>query len=159
MTRSQFFRACVGICLLARDGRVLALERYDLPGAWQLPQGGLDEGEEPADAARRELYEETGLSWDSVRLLGEHPRWLAYELEPGMRLADTGRGQVQRWFVVRLIDADSDIYLGRVDARKGRPEFRAYEWIGLAELVDRAAPFRRPVYVELVNYVESLPRD
>jgi putative (di)nucleoside polyphosphate hydrolase len=159
MARSQFFRAGVGICVLDPDGRVLALERHDLPGAWQLPQGGLDVGEEPADAAPRELYEETGLSWDSVRLLGEHPRWLAYELEPGMRLSDTGRGQVQRWFVVRLLDPDAEIDLGRLDARKGRPEFRAYEWIGLDELLDRAAPFRRPVYEELVDYVASLPRD
>lgn len=159
MTPAQFFRAGVGICVLGPDRKVLALERYELPGAWQLPQGGLDEGEEPADAAPRELYEETGLDWDSVRLLGEHPRWLAYELEPGMRLSDTGRGQVQRWFVVRLLDPDARIYLGRLDARKGRPEFRAYEWMGLDELLDRAARFRRPVYAELIDYVESLLRD
>src|SRR4051794_4799670 len=146
MTPSQFFRAGVGICVLDPEGRVPALERYDLPGAWQLPQGGLDEGEEPADAAPRELYEETGLRWDSVRLLGEHPRWLTYELEPGMRLPDTGRGQVQRWFVVRLVEPDADFDLGRVDARKARPEFRAYEWMEISGLLDRVAAFRRPVY-------------
>jgi putative (di)nucleoside polyphosphate hydrolase len=95
MPRSQFFRANVGVAVLNDEGHLLAFERYDVPGAWQLPQGGLDEGEEPLEAARRELREETRLTWDQVELLGEHPRWLAYELGAEQRTRDTGRGQVQ----------------------------------------------------------------
>jgi len=153
---SQFFRANVGVVLLNAAGEVLALERYELPGAWQLPQGGLDEGEEPADAARRELREETGLSWDQVELLGEHPRWLAYELEPHMRKPDTGRGQVQKWFVVRLVGADAKIDIDQVDARKGHPEFRAYRWMILPDLLRSAAAFRLPVYEPLAEYIHAL---
>jgi hypothetical protein len=69
MARSQFFRANVGIAVLDDEGRVLVLERYELAGAWQPPQGGLGEGEEPEQAARRELFEETGLNWDQVECL------------------------------------------------------------------------------------------
>lgn len=153
---SQFFRASAGIAVVDADSRVLALERYELPGAWQMPQGGIDEGEAPADAARRELTEETGLRWDQVELLGEHPRWLAYELEPGMRKPDTGRGQVQKWFVVRLLTPEARIDIGTVDARKGHPEFRAFAWLTPAELLTRAAPFRLPVYEPLAEYIAAV---
>lgn len=156
MVHSQFFRASTGIAVLDDAGRVLALERYELPGSWQLPQGGLDDGEEPIDAARRELREETGLSWQQVELLGVHPRWLTYELEPDMRKPDTGRGQAQKWIVVRLVDRDARIDLGQVDQRKGRPEFRAYEWMSVEDLVAKAVPFRVPVYEELAAYIRSL---
>ena len=82
-TGIQFFRASVGIAVLNSAEQILALERYELPGAWQLPQGGLDEGEEPADAARRELREETGIEWEQVELLGD--------AMPKARLALVGR--------------------------------------------------------------------
>ena len=154
--RSQFFRASAGIAVVDADGGVLALERYEFPDVWQLPQGGIDEAEEPADAARRELAEETGLRWDQVEVLGEHPRWLAYELEPDMRKPDTGRGQVQKWFVVRLLAPDARIEIGRIDARKGHPEFRGFAWMTPAELLSRAARFRLPVYEPLAEYVASL---
>jgi putative (di)nucleoside polyphosphate hydrolase len=156
--RGQFFRAGVGISVLNADGKVLALERYEFPGTWQLPQGGLDEGEEPADAARRELREETGLSWSHVELLGEHPRWLAYELDADKRKPDIGRGQVQKWFVVRLIDRETKIDISLIDERKGHPEFRAYAWMTPTDLLSMAAPFRLPVYRSLVEYIQTLPR-
>jgi putative (di)nucleoside polyphosphate hydrolase len=153
---TQFFRANVGIGVVNADGEVLALERYEYPGAWQLPQGGIDEGEEPAEAAGRELREETGLRWDQVELLGEHPRWLAYELEPDMRRPDTGRGQVQKWFVVRLVAREATIDISQIDARKGHPEFRAYAWMTPTELLRRAAAFRLPVYEPLAEYITAL---
>jgi len=107
--RSQFFRANVGVVVLNAEGEVLALEREGYAGSWQLPQGGLEVGEEPADAARRELGEETGLRWDQLQLLGEYPEWLAYELDEDMRGPDTGRGRVQIWFYVRLVDPAAGI--------------------------------------------------
>jgi putative (di)nucleoside polyphosphate hydrolase len=153
----QFFRANVGIAVCRADGRLLALERYDVPGSWQFPQGGLDDGEEPLDAARRELAEETGLSWEDVQLLGEHPAWLAYELAPEMRSQTTGRGQVQKWFVVEA-GADAAIDLSRVEPRKGHPEFRDWAWLTAGEVLDRAAPFRLPVYEPVIAFVGELRR-
>ena len=82
----QRFRA--GVVIVVRhhdDDRVLAFERTDVPGAWQLPQGGIDKGEEPIDAARRELAEETGLGADDVELVGEYPEWVVYELPAELR--------------------------------------------------------------------------
>lgn len=154
--RGQFFRANVGIAVLDAAGEVLALERYDHAGSWQMPQGGLDVGEEPVDAARRELKEETGLRWDQVQLLGEHPDWLAYELDPEMRKPDTGRGQVQKWFYVRLVDPQPRIELGRVDERKGTPEFTAHAWVSFDALLDKAVAFRRGVYRRVAEHAQTL---
>jgi putative (di)nucleoside polyphosphate hydrolase len=154
--RSQFFRANVGVVVLNAEGEVLALEREGYAGSWQLPQGGLEVGEEPADAARRELGEKTGLRWDQVQLLGEYPEWLAYELDADMRGPDTGRGQVQRWFYVRLVDPAAGIDVSRVDERKGTREFSAYAWMSFAELLDRTVAFRLGVHRRVVEHARAL---
>jgi putative (di)nucleoside polyphosphate hydrolase len=146
----------VGIAVVNDDRRVLALERYGMGGAWQLPQGGLDDGEEPLEAARRELWEETRLDWSQVELLGEHPEWLAYELPRENRTVRAGRGQVHRWFVVALADRHARIDIGHVDADKGHPEFTAYRWVSFDDLLREAVVFRRPAYERVAQYAATL---
>jgi putative (di)nucleoside polyphosphate hydrolase len=148
---SQFFRANVGVVVLDRDGRVLALQRAGQPGQWQLPQGGLEEGEDPRDAALRELCEETGLGVEDVELVAEHPRWLAYELPPEARSKKVGRGQAQKWFLFRLTrEVAIDLTLA-TDA-----EFDAHKWTSLRALADEMWVVKRDVYLQLIE--EFSPR-
>ena len=149
MASNEYFRAGVGIVVIDGDGRVLGLERSDVPGSWQLPQGGIDPGEEPLDAARRELREETGIAWDSVDLLAEYPSWLAYELPMSHRSSKTGRGQVHRWFLVRLVGDDTDIDL---TAHVGGGEFCAWRWMHIGELQTLTWDIRRPIYQTLESF-------
>jgi putative (di)nucleoside polyphosphate hydrolase len=146
---SQTFRANVGIAIARSDGLVLALERIDQPDRWQMPQGGLNVGEEPADAAFRELQEETGLHPEQVELVAEHPAWLAYELPPARRRSDRARGQVQKWFLFRFLGTDEDIDL--TPPRGGRQEFRAFRWVDLSELAEGMWEVKRPIYTALVD--------
>jgi putative (di)nucleoside polyphosphate hydrolase len=141
---AQYFRAGVGAVIAHRDGRVLALERADHPGAWQLPQGGLERDEEPLEGVYREIAEETGLRADGLELLDTFPEPLAYELPAAKRSRKTGRGQVQYWFFFRLI-GDSVI-----DVSGGR-EFRAWRWTTFDELLAVVAAFRRPVYQRVLE--------
>jgi putative (di)nucleoside polyphosphate hydrolase len=139
----EFFRAGVGIVVTDGSGRVLALERADHPGAWQLPQGGLEAGEEPKDAALRELREETGLSPGDVQLVDELDEWLVYELPPASRSAKTGRGQAQRWFKFAT-GRDG----GQLEARPGIEACRL-RWMRFAEVLDGAVEFRRQTYQQI----------
>lgn len=144
--RSSTFRAGVGMLVVNGSGLVLALERIDRPGAWQAPQGGLEPGESPLDAARRELREETGIAWDLIEVVAEHALWLGYELPPEARSARTGQGQVHKWFLLRYRGPDR---LELPASRGG--EFVAWRWIGLEQLVRDAWPVRRPVYASLAR--------
>jgi putative (di)nucleoside polyphosphate hydrolase len=121
------------------DGRVLAFERVDQPGQWQLPQGGLEPGESPDEAAWRELGEETGLRPADVELVGEHPDWVAYEWPPDVVAGGNRLGQVQRWFFFRLGD-DS------IEPSPDGREFQSWRWAEPAWLIDQVVPFRRPAY-------------
>ncbi len=150
---SQYFRASVGLIVSDHAGRVLAVERYRQPGQWQLPQGGMRVGEEPYDAALRELYEELGLKPKHVAYLGEHSEWLAYELPEDYRSKKTGRGQVQRWLVFRLVGAESKI---RLDHGQDHRELRAWSWRDLSELAGEVAAFRVGVYRRLARDVPAL---
>lgn len=153
----QTFRANVGAIIINPEGLVLAFERKWIPGSWQCPQGGLDEGEEPQAGVLREIQEETGIEALRLELLGMHPHWLAYELPEENRRGKTGRGQVQKWFLFRFIGMDDDITLG--DGK----EFRAWEWLSIDALIPRVVDFKQPVYQELAEYFNSYlstsPRD
>ncbi len=136
--------------ILDGHGRVLAFERSAIPGAWQLPQGGIEGDEAPVDALWRELREETGLTSEHVELIGEVAEWLGYELPPDARSEKTGRGQVHKWFVLRV--RDEHLSLG-FDATP-EVEFRAWRWMVLAELAQQVASFRQPVYRRLAEVLE-----
>ena len=144
----ESFRAGAGAVILDRKGRVLAFERADVPEpSWQLPQGGLEHGEDPAVAVLREVREETGLEAAELEPLGSLPEPLAYELPQAMRSRKTGRGQVLYWFFFRLSEG-----VEPRDPPEG--EFRACRPMRFEELVEATAPFRRPTYQRLREHLE-----
>lgn len=139
----QYFRAGAGAMIISPQGLVLALERADVAGSWQLPQGGLDAAEEPLPAAYREVAEETGIAAAHLTLLDSYPEPLVYELPLRMRTEKTGRGQVQYWFLFRFDGPDAAI-----DANSGG-EFRAWHWTSLEQLLQTTPDFRVPLYRQL----------
>ncbi len=147
------YRPNVGAVLFNQDGLVLVARRADLPnaeapaGGWQLPQGGIDENEDPREAILRELAEEIGT--DRAEIMDEHDEWLTYDLPAelvGIALKGRFRGQRQRWFALRFLGEDSDI---RLDLDP-HPEFDAWRWARLEELPDLAVAWKRPIYEALV---------
>ena len=145
----QTFRAGVGAIILGKKGKILAFERRDIPGAWQLPQGGLDEDESPLEAVKREIYEETGISVKDLELLSNEPCLLAYELPPEARSKKTGRGQVQYWFLFRFTGQEETITLG------DKKEFNAWKWTSMKKLTKKVVSFKQPVYRALANDFKS----
>jgi putative (di)nucleoside polyphosphate hydrolase len=144
--KAQTFRASVGALVIDLHGNVLGLERADANGQWQMPQGGLDLGEEPLAAAKRELWEETGLGEREVRFLAEHPEWLVYELPTYS--AKHGRGQAQKWFLFQLTQPDT-----RIDLQKAKSkEFQSWKWTTLAQLGNETIEFRKSVYGKLAEH-------
>jgi len=147
------YRPCVAMLLFNRDGRVLVAERIDLPeAAWQLPQGGVDEGESARTAARRELNEEIGT--DDVAFLSETPGWIAYDLPchiAGVPWRGRYRGQRVRLVAFRFTGTDADI-----DLDTDKPEFRTWKWIELEELPGLIVAFKRPLYEAAVREFGAL---
>ena len=148
------YRPNVGAMLFNRAGLVFVARRADMPnaegaaGGWQLPQGGIDEGEDPRAAVLRELEEEIGTG--KAEVIGEHPDWLTYDLPPellGRTLGGRYRGQRQRWFALRFTGRDSDVRLD-VDPH---PEFDAWRWSPLEALPELAVGFKRPIYEVLAE--------
>jgi len=121
------------------DGMILGFERADAPGNWQLPQGGIEPGEEAGDAVWRELKEETGLTADVVTLVSEHPDWVPYEWPVEVTAGRKGIGQIQRWFTFR---ANRDDITPTPDGS----EFTNWKWVDRAWLVDHVVGFRQPAY-------------
>lgn len=157
------YRPCVGIMLINPAGLVWVGKRHkggpehqDATHSWQMPQGGIDRGEAPIDAARRELYEETSVS--SVSLLAEAPRWYAYDLpEPVARKSWKGRyqGQAQRWFAFRFEGEESEINV--LNPPEGnKPEFSQWRWERAENLPELIIPFKRQVYEDVVAAFDAL---
>lgn len=134
----QHFRANVAAIVTDSSDRVMAFERTDHVGSWQLPQGGVDDGETPVEAAWRELEEETGLTADDVELVDEFDEWTAYTFPDGVR--KNGRlGQAQRWFTFRVRHES-------VEPTPDGVEFASWRWVDRTWLVDNVVEFRRPSY-------------
>ncbi|MCJ2008970.1 RNA pyrophosphohydrolase [Methylobacterium sp. E-025] len=155
------YRPCVGVTLINRAGLVFVGRRKPEAGpehvagdlAWQMPQGGIDDGEAPQAAALRELHEETNVGAASVRLLAEAPDWLSYDLPPDVRKqAWRGRyrGQTQRWFAFGFLGDDDAIDVERPGGGAHKAEFDAWRWVPFAELPGLIVPFKRPVYEGVV---------
>lgn len=139
------FRPNVGLAMFSRAGHVFLGRRINARGPfqWQMPQGGIDRDEEPANAALRELEEEIGVPAKLVSILEETEDWIYYEFPPDVkrRLPGPFLGQRQKWFALRFNGSDSDVRLDR-----HTPEFDAWRWARLAETPGLIVPFKRPVY-------------
>jgi putative (di)nucleoside polyphosphate hydrolase len=144
------YRPGVGIMLLDRAGNVFVGRRIDMPAglaAWQMPQGGIDPGEVPREAAMRELKEEVGT--DKADILAESRAWLYYDLPEEIAAGIWGgryRGQRQKWFAMRFTGEDADID----PAASEHPEFDAWEWVAPARLPDLIVPFKRRLYLAVL---------
>lgn len=140
------YRRGVGIVLVNRQGRVFVAERIDVPGAWQMPQGGIDKGERPRAAALRELEEEIGTN--KARIVAVTPDWLRYELPAHLQSKvwkGKYQGQEQKWCLMRFTGEDSDI---KLDGE--HPEFAAWKWLPFTHLPRVIVGFKREIYKQVV---------
>lgn len=139
------YRPCVGLMVLNAQGAVFVGQRNDRDGeAWQMPQGGVDKGEAPQDAAFRELWEETGITPDLVEVIAESEHWLPYDLPHKIvpkLWKGRYRGQEQKWFLLRFLGQDD-----QVNIVTEHPEFTVWRWQPADQLVDHIVPFKRDVY-------------
>ena len=145
------YRPCAGFMLVNDGGLVFVGERIDASahGFWQMPQGGIDKGEDVRTAALRELEEETGVAAHLVEVIAQGSQAFLYDLPPellGKVWKGKYRGQEQHWFLGRFLGTDADINLEAHDAA----EFKAYRWVAPAELPELIVPFKRDVYEALV---------
>jgi putative (di)nucleoside polyphosphate hydrolase len=150
MSDDQLYRRGVGVMLLNSEGKVWVGARIDNSAdAWQMPQGGIDEGEEPWATALRELEEETGISADLVARIAECPERLRYTLPPelvGVIWKEPWVGQEQDWFLCRFLGSDGDVNIAT-----DHPEFREWKWVDPEQLPNLIVPFKRDLYQRLLE--------
>lgn len=144
------YRPCVAIALFNAEGRVFVGERLDTPGAWQMPQGGIDPNEPIEQAAFRELREEIGT--DNAALIRIHPAIIRYDIPEDVRARlnlwnGKYTGQDQTWVAMRFTGTDSDINLTRDD----HPEFSNWKWVDLRETLSLIVPFKQNVYRQVID--------
>jgi putative (di)nucleoside polyphosphate hydrolase len=145
---ARYFRAGVGAVLVNEQGLVLALERTGVRGAWQLPQGGLEEGEDPEAAVFREIEEETGISRSALTPWARYPELLAYELPPKLQKPKTGMGQVLYWFFFKY--AGPPVLELPPDG-----EFRRASWRSFERIAREVADFRKSAYARLNEFLTN----
>ena len=170
MTRdraSMPYRDCVGVAVFNSAGRVFIGRRKpeddpedstEFGSPWQMPQGGIDKGEEPVAAARRELFEETSIR--SVELIAEAPEWIHYDLPDealGIALKGKYRGQRQRWFAWRFTGDESEINVAQPGDGSVPAEFDRWRWERLEALPDLIVPFKKQAYLEVVGAFRDIP--
>ncbi len=147
------YRPCVGIMLINNADLVFVARRIDtMVEAWQMPQGGIDEGEEPRAAAMREMVEEIGT--DKAEIIAESKGWLSYDLPAELvpkLWKGAYRGQTQKWFAMRFLGNDSDINI----ATK-HPEFSQWQWTKKETLPDIIVPFKRELYIRVIAEFSAL---
>jgi putative (di)nucleoside polyphosphate hydrolase len=156
------YRPCVGLMVLNRQGlvwigrRIGSITQGGPAGWWQMPQGGIDEGEAPAEAAMRELAEETGMR--SGTIIAESTRWRPYDLPPSLMGKVWGgryRGQTQKWFVIRFTGDDGEIDIQPTDHD---PEFDDWRWAPIDDVLAAIVPFKRDVYAEVIEEFRPFAR-
>ena len=143
------YRPCVGVMLVNAEGHVFVGQRRDRDqDAWQMPQGGVDPGETPREAALRELEEETGISRDLVMVEAETEGWLPYDLPHDVVpkiWKGRFRGQEQKWDLMRFLGRDDQINIATE-----HPEFSAWTWMGANDVAENIVPFKRDIYAKVV---------
>jgi putative (di)nucleoside polyphosphate hydrolase len=148
------YRPAAGIMLVNNEGKVWVGQRLDSKlEAWQMPQGGLDPGEDPQEGALRELEEETGISRALVEVVARCPHELTYDLPEdliGVVWKEKWRGQRQTWFLARFLGRDEDVNL-----ETDSPEFRAWRWAGVDELPTMIVPFKKQLYEDVIAAFRS----
>lgn len=143
------YRPCVGVMLINPAGLIFAGRRTDnASAAWQMPQGGIDDGEKPRTAALRELWEETGITADLLEPVEKAKGWMTYDLPPellGKVWGGKYRGQRQKWFLYRFLGSDD-----QVNIATPHPEFSQWRWIGADDMLAAIVPFKREVYAQVI---------